>query len=78
MPQPIDVRLDGARVKLFDQAGLMKGTPPAEGYTQDDLGDPDFEKNSLDGDGVLEARFFAKAGRARAGAGVARAQVGCR
>ena len=61
-PQPIDVRLDGERVKLFDQAGLMKGTPPAEGYTQDDLGDTDFEKNSLDGDGVLEARFFAKAG----------------
>ena len=60
--QPIDVRLDGARVKLFDQAGLMKGTPPAEGYTQDDLGDPDFEKNSLDGDSVLEARFFATAG----------------
>ena len=38
------------RVKLFDQAGLMKGTPPAEGYTQDDLGDPECEKNSLDGD----------------------------
>jgi cytochrome c551/c552 len=61
-PQPIDVRLDGVRVKLFDEAGIRKGTPPAEGYTQDDLGDPDFEKNSLDGDGALEARFFATAG----------------
>ena len=61
-PQPIDVRLDGARVKLFDEAGVRKGTPPAEGYTQDDLGDPEFEKNSLDGDGTLEARFFATAG----------------
>ncbi len=61
-PQPIDVRLDGVRVKLFDEAGVRKGTPPAEGYTQDDLGDPDFEKNSLDGDGTLEARFFATAG----------------
>ena len=60
--QPIDVRLDGARVKLFDQAGLMKGTPPAEGYSQDDLGDSEFEKNSLDGDSVFEARFFATAG----------------
>jgi mono/diheme cytochrome c family protein len=60
--QPIDVRLDGERVKLFDQAGLLRGTPPAEGYTQDDLGDTDFEKNSLEGDSALEARFFAKAG----------------
>lgn len=60
--QPIDVRLDGTRVGLFAEAGLMKGVPPAEGYTQGDLGDPEWEKNSLDGDSALEVRFFAKAG----------------
>ena len=53
-PQPIDVRLDGARVKLFDEAGVRKGTPPAEGYTQDDLGDPEFEK--LYPEGMQEGR----------------------
>ncbi len=61
-PQPIDVRLDGERVKVFEDAGLMKGTPPVEGYTQDDLGDPEWEKNSLDGDASLQAKFHATAG----------------
>jgi hypothetical protein len=61
-PQPIDVRLDGQRIKTFAEAGLMKGVPPVEGYTQDDLGTPDWEKNSLDGDTALEVRFPAKAG----------------
>jgi mono/diheme cytochrome c family protein len=60
--QPIEVRVDGQRVKAFDQAGLMKGVPPVEGYTQDDLGTPEWEKNSLDGDTALEVRFPAKAG----------------
>jgi mono/diheme cytochrome c family protein len=61
-PQPIEVRLDGERIKAFGDAGLMKGVPPAEGYTQDDLGTPDWEKNSLDGDAALEVRFPARAG----------------
>jgi mono/diheme cytochrome c family protein len=61
-PQPIEVRVDGQRIKTFEEAGLMKGVPPAEGYTQDDLGTPDWEKNSLDGDNALEVRFPAKAG----------------
>ena len=61
-PQPMEVRVDGERVAQFAEAGLMKGVPPVEGYTQDDLGSPDWEKNSLDGDTALEARFHAKAG----------------
>jgi mono/diheme cytochrome c family protein len=61
-PQPIEVRLDGQRVKAFEDAGLMKGVPPVEGFTQSDLGTPDWEKNSLDGDTALEVRFPAKAG----------------
>ncbi|HUK35681.1 MAG TPA: DUF1587 domain-containing protein, partial [Vicinamibacterales bacterium] len=61
-PQPIEVRIDGERVGLFSEAGLMKGVPPVEGYTQDDLGTPDWEKNSLDGDSALDAKFHAKAG----------------
>jgi hypothetical protein len=61
-PQPIEVRLDGQRIMTFEEAGLMKGVPPVEGYTQSDLGTPDWEKNSLDGDTALEVRFMAKAG----------------
>jgi hypothetical protein len=61
-PQPIEVRLDGTRIKLFAEAGLMKGVPPVEGFTQSDLGTPDWEKNSLDGDNELQVRFAAKAG----------------
>ena len=61
-PQPMDIRLDGVRVKVFADAGLMKGIPPADGYDQDDLGTPDWEKNSLDGDNALEVRFPVKAG----------------
>jgi cytochrome c5 len=60
--QPLDVRLDGARVKVFEEAGTLKGIPPPEGYSQDELGTPDYEKNALDGDGELEARFPIKAG----------------
>jgi mono/diheme cytochrome c family protein len=60
--QPIEVRIDGARIKLFAEAGLMKGVPPVEGFTQSDLGTPDWEKNSLDGDNDLQVRFPAKAG----------------
>ena len=54
----------------------MKGTPPAEGYSQDDLGDPEFEKNSLDGDSVFEARFFATAWQPRGGAGACQRAAG--
>ena len=61
-PQPVDVRIDGVRVKLFADAGLTKGIPPVEGYTQDDLGSPDWEKNALEGDAALQVRFAAKAG----------------
>ena len=61
-PQPIEVRVDGVRLKMFAEAGLMKGVPPVEGFTQSDLGTPDWEKNSLDGDNDLQVRFPAKAG----------------
>jgi hypothetical protein len=61
-PQPMQLRVDGERVKAFDDAGLMKGIPPVEGYTQSDLGSADWEKNSLDGDSSLQVRFAAKAG----------------
>jgi cytochrome c5 len=61
-PQPMELRVDGERVKVFAEAGLMKGIPPVEGYTQSDLGSADWEKNSLDGDGTLQVRFDAKAG----------------
>ena len=50
------------RLKVFADAGLMKGVPPVEGFTQSDLGTPDWEKNSLDGDNDLQVRFPAKAG----------------
>ena len=60
--QPMELRIDGERVKVFSEAGLMKGIPPVEGYTQSDLGSADWEKNSLDGDGSLQVRFPAKAG----------------
>ncbi len=61
-PQPMELRVDGERVKVFAEAGLMKGIPPVEGYTQSDLGSADWEKNSLDGDDSLQVRFDAKAG----------------
>jgi mono/diheme cytochrome c family protein len=61
-PQPMELRVDGERIKVFAEAGLMKGVPPVEGYTQSDLGSPDWEKNSLDGDAALQVRFPAKAG----------------
>jgi cytochrome c5 len=60
--QPMELRVDGERVKVFGEAGLMKGIPPVEGYTQSDLGSADWEKNSLDGDASLQVRFSAKAG----------------
>jgi hypothetical protein len=34
----------------FANAGLTKGMPPPEGYTQDELGDPEWENNALEGD----------------------------
>ena len=61
-PQPMELRVDGERVKVFAEAGLMTGIPPVEGYTQSDLGSADWEKNSLDGDNSLQVRFEAKAG----------------
>jgi len=60
--QPLEIRLDGARLARFGEAGLMKGMPPPETYTQNDLGDPDWEKSALDGDAGFEAQFAAKAG----------------
>jgi cytochrome c553 len=61
-PQPLEIRLDGVRLARFGEAGLMKGMPPPETYTQNDLGDPDWEKSALDGDAGFEAQFQAKAG----------------
>jgi hypothetical protein len=60
--QPMELRVDGERVTVFAEAGLMKGIPPVEGYTQSDLGSKDWEKNSLDGDAALQVRFQARAG----------------
>jgi hypothetical protein len=62
-PQPIDIRLDGVHVTTFAQAGLTKGMPPPEGYTQDELGDPEWENNALEGDAGYEIRFHTKAGQ---------------
>src|SRR5579862_8062581 len=61
-PQRLEIRLDGQRLKQFAEAGLTKGMPPPEGYTQDELGDPQWEKNALDGDAGFEARVSVKAG----------------
>jgi len=61
-PQPLEIRVDGQRITRFMDVGQRKGMPSPEGYSQNELGDPEWEKNILEGDAGLEVRFPVKAG----------------
>ncbi len=60
----LDVRLDGARVKLFEVGGARKGRsgPLFTRNDPDYRGDPEQLDYELSGDKALETRFEAKAG----------------
>ncbi|MGH9786669.1 MAG: DUF1592 domain-containing protein [Terriglobia bacterium] len=60
-PFELDVRLDGARVKLFPIGGLKLGKS-APVFSTAATGDSEQEHYELTADDVLEARFQAKAG----------------
>ena len=57
----LDVRLDGARVKLFTIGGERKGKS-APVFSTAAVGDPEQEQYELNADGNLEVRFPAQAG----------------
>ena len=60
-PHLLDVRMDGARLKLLTIGGERKGkTAPV--YSTAELGDPEQEHYELIADDALEFRFPAKAG----------------
>ncbi len=63
--QPLEVRIDGVRIKVFTVGGGARGLRPAapsyEGSTGNE-GDPKWEAYLLEGDKGLEVRFPAKAG----------------
>ena len=63
-PHQLDVRLDGARLKLFTIGGEHKGRsgPVYAFINKDYLGDPEQEKYEFSADAGLEVRFQAKAG----------------
>ncbi len=63
-PHQLDVRLDGARVKLFSVGGENKGrSGPIYSFILPDYrGDPEQEKYEFTADEGLEVRFPAKAG----------------
>ena len=63
-PHPLDVRLDGARIKLFTVGGEHKGrSGPINSFIHPHFrGDPEQEKYELTADAGLEVRFRAKAG----------------
>ena len=61
-PHELDVRLDGARIKLFTIGGERKGKS-APVFSTAQLGDPEQENYEHSADAALEVRFPAKAGR---------------
>ena len=63
-PHLLDVRLDGARIKLFPVGGEHKGAsgPLYSFILPDYRGDPEQEQYELTADAGLEVRFPAKAG----------------
>ena len=63
-PHQLDVRLDGARLKLFTIGGKHKGrsSPVYSFINKDYLGDPEQERYEFSADAGLELRFQAKAG----------------
>jgi hypothetical protein len=60
-PFELDLRLDGARIKLFPIGGLKLGKS-APVFSTAFTGDPEQEHYELTADDVLETRFQAKAG----------------
>ena len=63
-PHLLDVRLDGARIKMFPVGGEHKGkSGPLYSFILPDYrGDPEQEQYELTADAALEVRFPAKAG----------------
>lgn len=61
-PHQLEVRLDGAPMKLFTVGGQAKGKAAPATYCGDLLGDPDWEHYIREADAALEVRFAAKAG----------------
>ena len=61
-PHPLEVRLDGARIKQFIVGGNAPGRPAPDSFAGDIPGSPDWEQYMHDADAGLEVRFAAKAG----------------
>jgi len=62
-PQQLEVRLNGARIKVFTVGGEDKGRPaPIQGWAGNILGDTQWEAYMHTADAGLEVRFPAKAG----------------
>ena len=60
-PHHIDVRLAGARLKLFTVGGLSQGRPAPAGFAGSVDGVPEWEHYWHHADDGLEVRFSAKA-----------------
>jgi mono/diheme cytochrome c family protein len=61
-PHPLEVRLDGARIKQFIVGGDAPGQAVPDSYAGDAEGSPDWEKYMHFADAGLEVRFPVKAG----------------
>jgi hypothetical protein len=61
-PHQLEVRLDGARLRLFTVGGEAKGKPAPASFIGTLRGDPEWERYLQTADDDLELRFSAKAG----------------
>lgn len=61
-PHPLDIRLDGVRIKRFTVGGDAPGSPAPDSFAGQLTGSPDWEKYMHDADEGLEVRFKARAG----------------
>jgi Protein of unknown function (DUF1592)/Protein of unknown function (DUF1588)/Protein of unknown function (DUF1585)/Protein of unknown function (DUF1587)/Protein of unknown function (DUF1595)/Planctomycete cytochrome C len=61
-PHQLDVRLDGARIKVFTVGGENKGNPAPVSFGGNITGSPGWEQYALSADADLAVRFLAKAG----------------
>ena len=61
-PHPLEVRLDGERVKSFTVGGDAPGKPAPFSYAGNTPGDPEWENYMHSADAALEVRFPVRAG----------------
>ena len=62
LPHPLEVRLDGERIRQFTVGGEAPGPGVPDSYAGDADGEPDWEKYMHFADADLEVRFRARAG----------------